>query len=239
MLRDLGVLIARLAVGGLLAGHGAQKLFGWFGGHGLEGTGGWFEGMGFRPGQRWALLASSSELGGGLMTALGLLNPIGPLAAMGAMLVATLKVHAGKPIWNTQGGAELPVTNMAVLGAVAIAGPGRISLDRLLGTRLPRWTLIPGAAAVGGLTWYAVAQSERAEEADRASEAAGATEHAPDVTAPARLDVVGEADDAGEPAARASEAPAAPEAPGGGRLEEALHDDAIAAATRATPDDGQ
>jgi putative oxidoreductase len=32
---DFALLILRLTVGLLLAGHGAQKLFGWFGGHGL------------------------------------------------------------------------------------------------------------------------------------------------------------------------------------------------------------
>src|SRR5690349_9421584 len=60
---DLGLLILRLAVGGLLAGHGAQKLFGWFGGHGLEGTGGWLESIGLRPGKSWALMAGLSEFG--------------------------------------------------------------------------------------------------------------------------------------------------------------------------------
>ena len=39
------LLALRAVVGGLLAGHGAQKLFGWFGGHGLEGTAGWLGSM--------------------------------------------------------------------------------------------------------------------------------------------------------------------------------------------------
>ena len=36
---DAGLLIARVVVGLLMAAHGSQKLFGWFGGHGLAGTG--------------------------------------------------------------------------------------------------------------------------------------------------------------------------------------------------------
>ncbi len=132
-------LIVRVTVGLLLAGHGAQKLFGSFGGYGVEGTAGWLESMNLKPGRQWALVAGISEFGGGLLTALGALNPIGPIMSMGAMLMATIKVHAGKPIWVTAGGAELPVTNMAAQTALILAGPGKLSFDGLLGIRVPRW----------------------------------------------------------------------------------------------------
>ncbi|MFN8591782.1 MAG: DoxX family protein [Thermomicrobiales bacterium] len=135
---DVGILALRLAVGGLLAGHGAQKLFGSFGGPGLEGTSGWLESMGYRPGKEWALLAGLSEFGGGALTALGLLHPLGPIATLGAMAVATLDVHGGKPVWATQGGAELPITNMAAALALAMAGPGTLSLDGALGIEVPK-----------------------------------------------------------------------------------------------------
>src|SRR5436305_7886399 len=132
-LRDFGLLILRLTVGSLLAGHGAQKLFGWFEGPGPEGTSGMMESMGLKPGRPWAFLARLSEFGGGLVTALGLLNPFGPLGAAGAMSMATAKAHWGKPIWNTKGGAELPVTNIAAALPLALAGPGKFSLDNMLG----------------------------------------------------------------------------------------------------------
>ncbi|HET7094930.1 MAG TPA: DoxX family protein [Thermomicrobiales bacterium] len=148
---DLGLLVLRLAVGGLLAGHGAQKLFGAFGGAGLQGTAGWLESMGLKPGDRWALLAGLSEFGGGMLTALGLFHPLGPIATEGAMSLATFRVHAGKPIWNTQGGAELPVTNMSAALALALAGPGRFSLDEALGIRVPREVAaLAGLAVVAG-----------------------------------------------------------------------------------------
>ena len=51
-MKNLGLFILRSTVGALLAGHGAQKLFGWFGGHGLEGTAKWLESMGLRPGRQ-------------------------------------------------------------------------------------------------------------------------------------------------------------------------------------------
>jgi putative oxidoreductase len=137
VMQDLGLLILRLAVGGLLAGHGSQKLFGWFSGPGLKGTAGWLESMGLTPGTSWATAASASEFGGGVLTTLGFLHPLGPLGTMGAMIMATAKAHWGKPIWVSKGGAELPVINMSTALALTLTGPGRFSLDRLFGIRMP------------------------------------------------------------------------------------------------------
>lgn len=134
---DAGLLALRLTTGGLLAGHGAQKLFGSFDGSGLEGTAGWLESLGLRPGRPWAILAGSSELGGGLLMALGLLHPIGPIAAFGPLLMAWTRVHADKPIWASSGGAELVLSYLSVASAQIFAGPGRISLDNLLDIDTP------------------------------------------------------------------------------------------------------
>ena len=67
-------LVLRVPVGLILAAHGAQKLFGWFGGYGLEGTGQWMASIGLEPGYLMALLAGSAEFFGGLALALGLLH---------------------------------------------------------------------------------------------------------------------------------------------------------------------
>ena len=138
MMGDLGLLILRLVVGGLLVGHGSQKLFGWFSGSGLKGLAGVLESMGLKPGTPWAMAASVSESGGGLLTVLGFLHPLGPLGTMGSMIMATVKAHWGKPIWASKGGAELPVINMATALALTLTSPGRFSLDHLFGIRLPR-----------------------------------------------------------------------------------------------------
>src|ERR687886_1740428 len=138
-LNESAPAIVRVAQGSLMAGHGAQKLFGSFGGPGLEGTSGFMEMLGMRPGRPWAYLAGLSEFGGGVLTALGLLNPLGQLGVIGAMSMATRKAHWGKPIWVTEGGAELPVLNIAVSTALMIREPDRYSLDRILGIRLPAW----------------------------------------------------------------------------------------------------
>ena len=129
---DLAKLVLRGVFGGLMAGHGAQKLFGAFGGGGLSGATQMVSSMGMQPPDRWALAAGGAELGGGMLTLLGLGWPLGPIATLGPMAVATGRVHRGKPIWVTQGGAELPVTNMAIAVALALEGPGACSAVRLL-----------------------------------------------------------------------------------------------------------
>src|ERR1700737_1135295 len=78
-MNDIGLLILRLTMGELMTGHGAQKLFGWFSGPGLKGRAGWVEAIGLKPGTRWATAASASEFGGGALTTLGFLHPLGPL----------------------------------------------------------------------------------------------------------------------------------------------------------------
>jgi putative oxidoreductase len=144
---DLALLLLRVVTGGLLAGHGAQKLFGSFGGSGLSKTANWMESLGLRPGALWATLAGLGELGGGLLTVLGLGGSLGTILTVSSMKMATFKAHSGKPIWATAGGAELPVVNAAVGTALMLTGPGRYSLDRLFGIRVPRW--LTGLAMVG------------------------------------------------------------------------------------------
>lgn len=173
---NLAALLLRLVVGGLLSGHGAQKLFGSFGGPGLEGTSGFMEMLGLRPGKPWAFMAGFSEFGGGVLTVLGLLNPLGPLGIIGAMAMATVKAHAGKPIWVTEGGAELPVINIAAATTIILNGPGEYSLDHALGIRLPRWLAPLGLVAIILTVMYA--NTEEPSEQDEAREGAAGDEEA-------------------------------------------------------------
>jgi putative oxidoreductase len=158
--------IVRLVQGSLMAGHGAQKLFGSFGGPGLKGTSGFMEMLGMRPGRPWAYLAGLSEFGGGVLTALGLFNPLGPLGVIGSMSMATRKAHWGKPIWVTEGGAELPVLNIAISTALMIREPDAFSLDRLLGIRLPRWVGPVGLVAIILTVLYSELEPDKGPEQD-------------------------------------------------------------------------
>ena len=178
---DFGLLLIRLTVGGLLAGHGAQKLYGWFEGYGLEGTAGFMESLGFRLGKEWAFLAGLSEFGGGVLTSLGLGHPVGPLMTLGSMGMAQLSVHAGKPIWVTSGGGELVVTNMAAAVGVALAGPGKFSLDRVFGFRVPGWiSVLTLLATLGGIF---VGLGSRQQATPQAQPAAPASQAEHNVTA--------------------------------------------------------
>ncbi len=166
----LAKLVLRGALGSLMAGHGSQKGLGWFNGPGPEGTKGFMEMLGLTPGHRWANLAIASELGGGTLTTLGLLNPLGPLGIIGSMGMAWKTAHADKPIWVTEGGAELPLTNIAAALALMISGPGKYSLDRALGIHLPRWIGPLGLAAVLLTVLYTDAGGEEAPAEDEARE---------------------------------------------------------------------
>ncbi|MBY6036416.1 DoxX family protein [Fictibacillus nanhaiensis] len=126
-----GLLIIRLAVGLTLIGHGAQKLFGWFGGYGLKGTGGWMESIGIKPGYTMALFAGLAEFGGGFLFAAGLFTEIGAILIAGIMVVAIVKVHLQNGFWVNANGYEFNLILIAVVFGVALIGAGNYSLDYL------------------------------------------------------------------------------------------------------------
>ncbi|RMF81348.1 MAG: DoxX family protein [Chloroflexi bacterium] len=127
---DIPVAILRVFIGLLFVGHGAQKLFGWFGGPGLSGFTTMLESMGFRPARFWAFVASLAEFGGGILLALGLLTPVGMAAIIGSMLVAILTVHFANGFWNTNNGFEFNLVLLANTLLFGLIGPGPYALDQ-------------------------------------------------------------------------------------------------------------
>ncbi|MEU3188716.1 DoxX family protein [Streptomyces sp. NPDC006923] len=143
---DLGLLALRLGTGAVLAAHGAQKLFGWFGGGGIEATAQGMEAMGFRPGRASAVAAGLAEAGGGALLALGLATPAAGAAVVGEMATAA-SVHAPNGFFNQSGGAEYPVLLGWAAASLAVMGAGRYSLDHVTCYRLDRPWMVPAALA--------------------------------------------------------------------------------------------
>jgi putative oxidoreductase len=138
---EVGLFLIHAVIGALLAGHGAQKLFGILGGYGLDGTGGYLEGFGLRPGKLFAAAAGSTELVGGLLFAAGLFTPLAAALVAATMFVASRTDHAGKGLWIFNGGSEYVLTVAAVVLGLAFHGAGAWSVDAAIG-----WD-------VAGLAW--------------------------------------------------------------------------------------
>ncbi len=129
---NLGLLIIRIVLGVTFAGHGTQKLFGWFGGHGIKGTAGFFESIGVKPGAFMAIMAGLSELIGGALFVLGLLTPLAALFITGTMVVAIATVHGKNGYWITENGFEYNLLIIVVVIGIALIGAGAYSLDSLI-----------------------------------------------------------------------------------------------------------
>jgi putative oxidoreductase len=147
-----GRLILRAAVGGLMMGHGLQKLNGSFGGPGLEGAEKMMGALGLHPAKHQARAAALSETIGGGLTAAGFLSPLGPAMIVGTMAVAIKKVHGKNGIWAQEGGYEYNLTLIAAALALAAEGPGVLSLDGLLRKHRSglHWAIVAAALGLGG-----------------------------------------------------------------------------------------
>src|SRR5688572_4740958 len=150
---DTGLLLARLVFGLLMAAHGTQKLFGWFGGYGLAGTAAFFESLGFKPGRFFAASAAGTEIAAGLLVATGLLGPIGPALIVPVMIVAMVTVHWPQGLFAQNNGIEVPLLYTAAAVALALTGPGAYSLDAAFGLQAlsgPEVAYLALALGVGG-----------------------------------------------------------------------------------------
>lgn len=127
---DTGLLLIRVVAGLTMTAHGYNKFLG---GGRIVGTGRWFDSIGMRPGRLHALAAASTEVGAGLMLALGLLTPLAGAAFIALMLVAGYTVHRANGFFSVNSGWEYNLI-LAVIGAgIGTSGGGAYSLDRLFG----------------------------------------------------------------------------------------------------------
>ncbi len=123
---DTGLLILRLGAGLMLA-----LLHGWGKFPPSEGFVGMVGGLGFPAPTLFAWLAAIAEFIGGLMIAVGLLTrPVALFVTLHFLFVVFL-AHAGDPI----GQRELPLLFLVAAATVMLTGPGRFSLDAMMGRK--------------------------------------------------------------------------------------------------------
>jgi putative oxidoreductase len=128
-----GLLLLRIAVGAIMAAHGAQKLFGWWGGPGMSGTAGMCSSLAYRAPFLMACGLAVAEFGGGLSLATGSLTPLGALAVTVVMLNAIYVIHWPRGFFAANGGYEFNLLIAASAVALAAIGPGRFSIDHAIG----------------------------------------------------------------------------------------------------------
>lgn len=131
----LSALVLRVPVGIVLAAHGAQKLFAWFGGYGLEGTGQYMESIGLAPGFLMALLAGSAEFFGGLALVLGVLTRPAALVSAFTMLMAIFTAHINNGLFLSNGGYEYALALFAATLSLVFSGAGRLAVDNLIANK--------------------------------------------------------------------------------------------------------
>ncbi len=157
----IGTTAARLTIGALFAGHGAQKLLGWFEGPGMEGTKQMTASLDLAPVTPNAYAVALSEGLGGALFAAGLATPLAGSALIGTMITAVRKVHLPNGPWVTKGGYEYNLVLIAAITALTEVGPGKASLDHLFGTEKSGWKWALGSLALGAAASTAVIEVGR------------------------------------------------------------------------------
>lgn len=135
---DLSILIMRIALGGVIFAHGAQKLFGWFGGFGFDATMAYFTDHLALP---WIIgfLVILGESVGAVALIAGFFGRMMSLSLLIIIMGAMYLDHAPNGFFmnwfgNRPGGEgiefDLLVFGLAI--PLALTGSGRYSLDALV-----------------------------------------------------------------------------------------------------------
>lgn len=130
---DVGLLLLRLLLGGVLFVHGMQKATGWFSGPGLAGAEALFAKIGQEPPGLKVRMAIACELGAAISLILGVAAPLGAALAASTMLVAGVSLTlTTKKLWLASGGGEYPLVLAVLAVVIGFTGPGRYSVDWLV-----------------------------------------------------------------------------------------------------------
>lgn len=130
---DVATLALRLTAGAIFVSQGYRKLFNDPAApHGLANLESMIHARGLPMAGRLAVLVSTVELIGGVALLVGLFTRLAAVPLGGVLLVAIagFKLRAG-----FLGGWDWPLSVLALVVAVALLGPGAVSLDAVLGQR--------------------------------------------------------------------------------------------------------
>ena len=130
--------LLRVAVGLALVPHGLRNTFGFFPNTGvralnLTALAKQLDESGYRPSKLWAPAISATQLIGGPLLALGLFTRLVAAVVLIFLLVTNVeRWRVGRYFWNQ---LSMEYTLMWTIATfyVLISGPGRYSLDRLIG----------------------------------------------------------------------------------------------------------
>ncbi|MCK8670379.1 DoxX family protein [Rhodococcus sp. HM1] len=141
---DVALLLVRLVLGATMIAHGVNH---WVGGGRIAGTARWFSGLGLRNGTLQAWISVVVEIGAGVLVILGLLTPLACAAVISIMLVAGLLAHRPNGFFVFKEGYEYVLVLGVVALALAMIGPGEISIDSATDIAIVGWS--GGAIALG------------------------------------------------------------------------------------------
>lgn len=175
-MHDAALLLARAVVGGSIAAHGAQKLFGWFGGPGVEGASQMFGSLGFQRPETMARVASVTEIASGLMIATGTGGPLGPMMLISTMTVAAGSVHLKNGYFAQNKGFELNTMYAVLALLLSVEDHGKFSVDEVTGLRDKMNPAVGWLALAGGIGAAAYILSRREPRGEAPQRPASPTE---------------------------------------------------------------
>lgn len=155
---DVALLCVRVVVGVTMIAHGLNH---WRGGGRIEGTARWFSGLGLRHGKLQAWMSVVTEVGAGALLLVGLLTPLACAAVISVMMVAGLLAHRPNGFFVFKDGYEYVLVLAVTSLALAMLGPGQLSLDDASGIQVTGWAgggialgvAVAATAGLLGLYW--------------------------------------------------------------------------------------